>query len=245
MQNSGPAAHTGRSHAVRFIALPLTVSVRTEQNRTAAHCNGRLKAGLPSSSSSDGPKKTRRRWSGWGAVGVISGSCTGTCGVIGRDMWCHRTGHVVLSDGTYGVTGRDTWCHQTGHVVLSDGTCGVIGRDIWCHWTGHVVSSDRTCDVIRRDTWCYQTGHVVSSDGTYGVTGRDTWCYQTGHVMLSDGGTRWRSWLNNCATSCKVAGSIPDGVIGIFHSHNPSGRTVVSNRNEYKEYFLGVKATGA
>jgi len=24
----------------------------------------------------------------------------------------------------------------------------------------------------------------------------------------------------------KVAGSIPDGVIGIFHSHNPSGRTV-------------------
>jgi hypothetical protein len=24
----------------------------------------------------------------------------------------------------------------------------------------------------------------------------------------------------------KVAGSIPDGVIGIFYSHNPSGRTV-------------------
>ena len=27
-------------------------------------------------------------------------------------------------------------------------------------------------------------------------------------------------------TSRKVAGSIPEGVIGIFHSHNPSGRTV-------------------
>jgi len=26
--------------------------------------------------------------------------------------------------------------------------------------------------------------------------------------------------------SRKVAGSIPDGVIGIFHLHNPSGRTV-------------------
>jgi hypothetical protein len=24
-----------------------------------------------------------------------------------------------------------------------------------------------------------------------------------------------------------VAGSIPDGVIGIFHGHNPSGRTMV------------------
>jgi hypothetical protein len=28
-------------------------------------------------------------------------------------------------------------------------------------------------------------------------------------------GTRWRSWLRHCAT--KVAGSIPDYVIGIFH----------------------------
>ena len=39
-------------------------------------------------------------------------------------------------------------------------------------------------------------------------------------------GTRWHSWLRRCATSRKVAGSIPDGVIGIFHWHNPSGRTV-------------------
>ena len=44
-------------------------------------------------------------------------------------------------------------------------------------------------------------------------------------------------------------GSIPDGVIGIFHSHNPSGRTTAlevdsaSNRNEYQEYFLGGKAS--
>ena len=39
-------------------------------------------------------------------------------------------------------------------------------------------------------------------------------------------GTRRRSWLRHCATSRKVAGSIPDSVIGIFHSHNPSGRTM-------------------
>ena len=50
----------------------------------------------------------------------------------------------------------------------------------------------------------------------------------------------------------KVAGSIPDGVIGFFfHWHNPSGRTMAmgvdsaSNRNEYQEYFLGVKTGGA
>ena len=34
------------------------------------------------------------------------------------------------------------------------------------------------------------------------------------------------SWLRHCATSRKVAGSIPDGVIGIFHWHNPSDPTM-------------------
>jgi hypothetical protein len=28
-------------------------------------------------------------------------------------------------------------------------------------------------------------------------------------------GLRWRSWLRHCATNRNVAGSIPDGVIGI------------------------------
>jgi len=37
---------------------------------------------------------------------------------------------------------------------------------------------------------------------------------------------RWRNWLRHCATSRKVAGSIPDGVIRIFHLHNLSGRTM-------------------
>jgi hypothetical protein len=38
--------------------------------------------------------------------------------------------------------------------------------------------------------------------------------------------SRWRSWLRHCATSREVAGSIPDGVTGIFHWHNPFGRTM-------------------
>ena len=37
---------------------------------------------------------------------------------------------------------------------------------------------------------------------------------------------RWNSWLRHCATSRKVADSMPDGVIGIFHWHNPSGCTM-------------------
>jgi hypothetical protein len=58
-------------------------------------------------------------------------------------------------------------------------------------------------------------------------------------------------WLRYCAPNRKVAGSIPDGVIEIFHCHNPSDRTMAlgvdsaSNRNDYQEHFLGVKAAGA
>jgi len=33
-------------------------------------------------------------------------------------------------------------------------------------------------------------------------------------------------FLRCCATNRKVAGSIPDGFIGIFHRHNPSDRTM-------------------
>jgi proteasome lid subunit RPN8/RPN11 len=39
-------------------------------------------------------------------------------------------------------------------------------------------------------------------------------------------------WLRYSATDWKVAGSIPDGVIGIFHSHNPSDRTMALGSNQ-------------
>ena len=41
--------------------------------------------------------------------------------------------------------------------------------------------------------------------------------------------------------SRKVAGSISDGVIGIFRPHYGPGVDSASNRNEYQEYFLGGK----
>jgi hypothetical protein len=48
-----------------------------------------------------------------------------------------------------------------------------------------------------------------------------------GSSTILNRGTRWRIWLRHCATRWKVAGSIPDGVIGIFRWHNPFGRTMV------------------
>ena len=60
-------------------------------------------------------------------------------------------------------------------------------------------------------------------------------------------GTAVAQWLRCCATNRKVAGSIPAGVSGIFidiksWSHYGTGVDSASNRNEYQEYFLGVKS---
>ena len=58
-------------------------------------------------------------------------------------------------------------------------------------------------------------------------------------------------WLRRCATNREDAGSIPAGVSGFFfdiksfRSYYRPGVDSTSNRNEYQEYFLGVKAAGA
>jgi hypothetical protein len=61
-------------------------------------------------------------------------------------------------------------------------------------------------------------------------------------------------WLRYCATNRKVAGSIPDGVIGIFNWRNPSDRIMalgVDSASEQKwipgafPLGVGVKVAGA
>ena len=70
---------------------------------------------------------------------------------------------------------------------------------------------------------------------------------KSGQAVL---GTAVAQWLRCCATNRKVAGSIP-AVGGFFtdiksfRSHYGPGVDSVSNRNEYQEYSLGVKAAGA
>ena len=39
-------------------------------------------------------------------------------------------------------------------------------------------------------------------------------------------GMQWCSWCRHCTITLKVAGSIPDGVIGTFHWHYPSSCTM-------------------
>jgi len=57
--------------------------------------------------------------------------------------------------------------------------------------------------------------------------------------------------LRHCTTSWNVVGSIPDGVLGVFHGHNPSGRTMALGLSQpltemsTRNISWGVKAAGA
>ena len=70
-------------------------------------------------------------------------------------------------------------------------------------------------------------------------------------TTLQEMGTAVAQWLRCCATNRKVAGSIPAGVSGLFidiksyRLHYGPGVDSASNRNEYQEHFLGVKAADA
>jgi hypothetical protein len=74
---------------------------------------------------------------------------------------------------------------------------------------------------------------------------------ETFDKILKYKGTTVAQWLRCCATNLMVADSIPDGVNGFFidiksfRSHCGPGVDSASNRNEYQEFFVGVKAAGA
>ena len=73
----------------------------------------------------------------------------------------------------------------------------------------------------------------------------------TYNVIITTGETAVAQWLRSRATNREVAGSIPAGVsrfffdIKSFRSYYGHGVDTASNRNDYQEYFLGVKAAGA
>jgi hypothetical protein len=56
---------------------------------------------------------------------------------------------------------------------------------------------------------------------------------------------RWQSWLRHCATNREVAGSISEGVFGIFHWLDHSGLAMAlgSTQKWVSESFLGGKGS--
>jgi len=75
--------------------------------------------------------------------------------------------------------------------------------------SGQNFDTVRQVDVYRSNDGCFDRDKRGTTECTY------TPLCNT--VSVTMGGTRWFSWLRHCDTSRKVAGSIPDGVIGIFY----------------------------
>ena len=77
------------------------------------------------------------------------------------------------------------------------------------------------------------------------------WCVDFMDIKMHGTAIAVAQWLRCCAANRKVALSIPASVCGFFidtksfRSHYGPGVDSASNRNEYQEYFLGVKAAGA
>jgi hypothetical protein len=112
-----------------------------------------------------------------------------------------------------------------------------LNHEVYCYWFPFVcrfiffvpvetVSSQRRTSIkqflIRVSARCTVLSHKM----IYKFPGRS--CGNRITFVLTKWGARcwWRSWLRHCATNRKVAGLIPDGVIGLFHWHNPSGCTM-------------------
>ena len=85
----------------------------------------------------------------------------------------------------------------------------------------------------------------------HSVTSRKTWIPQHKTHLQWTVGYAVVSWLRHCTTSQKVAGSNPDGFIGIFHWHNPSSCTMALGLTQplmqmsTRNISWGVKVNGA
>ena len=71
---------------------------------------------------------------------------------------------------------------------------------------------------------------VCISFHSYFLRYRSSFSDSPKHILFR--GARWRSQLSHCARSRKVASSIPDCVITIFHLHNPSGLNMALGLNQ-------------
>ena len=101
-------------------------------------------------------------------------------------------------------TGRTVVGHTALHTAHSRG-------DLLEWWPEYRLSPLGVC----------QASHIFSfnCDARVALVA-DDWIrlqYWWNDIEVGKGGTRWRSRLRHCATSRKVASSIPGGVIAIFH----------------------------
>jgi len=115
--------------------------------------------------------------------------------------------------------------------LLPNPLLAINGNILSCCTAVCKVSSWKSTCILRishrcQHLICHPLAETYGHSGLAETDDRESCCTFYVYLLTVTWGTRWRSWLRHCATSQKVASSIPDGVTGIFHWHNPSGRTI-------------------
>ena len=114
--------------------------------------------------------------------------------------WYQSPHRVVQLHFTDGALEMESWQHnEYSRCIRNDGTKIRWLRKLECRFSFNVSYSLKCAN-----------GEEASNFGR----------------LLMVRGTAVAQWLRCCATIRKIAGSIPNGVIGIFHWHNPSDRTM-------------------
>ena len=108
------------------------------------------------------------------------------------------------------------YCIYSVYVLYIQRVCTVYTACMYYIYSVYVLYIQRVCTVHTACMYCVHSVYVLYIQRVCTVY----------TVCMYWWDARCRSWLRHCATSRKVAGSIPDGVIWIFYWHNPSGRTM-------------------
>jgi hypothetical protein len=139
---------------------------------------------------------------------VTAGGTQGTCDSsrYPRHMWQQQVPKAhVTAGGTQGT------CDSSRYSRLTFKKMSINYIKVTKHY------KPITCVEPTTKSQCALRGTVNNSRAS--VIFMYTSCIIRGPLMVAQ-------CLRYCATNRKVAGSIPDGVIGIFHWHDPSDRTM-------------------
>jgi hypothetical protein len=139
---------------------------------------------------------------------------------------CTSLSHLPIT--LHGLVWVPVWA-KCQHTCLVQYECRCTGIE-FCSYEWESNSSSHSVSIILR--------HMAS-------------CVVLCIMLISQIQSAVAQWLRYYATNRKVAGSIPDDVIRIFHwhksfwSHCGPRVDLASERNEYQDNFVGVNATGA
>ena len=145
------------------------------------------------------------------------------------------------------------WCLQAYPYM---GVCFYIRQNLVCLWNNECSDNSKRSELCSACKTLHVKGDFVQCNNEVSLYTLDPLIFLDHCVNFNSSsctvpGTAVTQWLRCSAANWKVSGSIPANASGFFidmkslQSHYGPGVDSASNRKEYQEYFLGVKAAGA